>query len=207
MVQESYIEYQKKTLIKEIEMIQQKISNYDNLSFKIKGWCITLWSAIITLGLQINFHGIYFIIFSASICLIFWFVDTFYKIYQRFSIVRMEDIQDFLNSLNYYKKKGLKESFGKESLGDFLIFDLIGRLSRRQKVEYDKYLRKKKNFWKCFLVRNIWVIYCSLILTGVYIGLVKENLDQILFIISYPIICLPVIIIVYIILGKIGFHD
>jgi hypothetical protein len=34
----------------EIETIQSKISIYDNLSFTIKGWAVTLWSAIVIFG-------------------------------------------------------------------------------------------------------------------------------------------------------------
>lgn len=48
----SFIEYQKELLMKEAETIQEKIKDYDNLSFKIKGWCITPWSAFIVLIFQ-----------------------------------------------------------------------------------------------------------------------------------------------------------
>lgn len=59
----SFIDYQKDLLMKEAEIIQEKIKDYDNLSFKIKGWCITLWSAFIVLGFQLNLQGIIIIIY------------------------------------------------------------------------------------------------------------------------------------------------
>ena len=206
----SFIEYQKDLLMKEAVMVQERIEDYDNLSFKIKGWCITLWSAFIVLGFQLNIQGTIIIIYSTSISLIFWMLDTFFKLYQRVWITRMQDIQDFINSTDNYKGKGLKQQFDKDFFEDFYVFDLLGRISTNEKSEYKDKKEKNTNFWKAFLVRNVWVVYYGLIGTGGYIGayllLTKMGLIFLIFMISFPIVWLLIGLKGYLILGKKGFH-
>ena len=209
----SFIDYQKDLLMKEAEMVQEKIKDYDILSFKIKGWCITLWSAFIVLGFQFHIQGIIIIIYSTSISLIFWLLDTFFKIYQRVWAVRMQDIQDFINSTDYYEGKGLKQQLDNKPNNKFYVFDLVGRISTNKKPKYKEKKKELTNFWKAFLVRNVWVIYYGLICTGGYIGgylLYTEPIvinELISFMIIFPSICVPFGIIGYLILGKKGFHD
>ncbi len=65
------------------------------------------------------------------------------------------------------------------------------------------------NFWKAFLVRNIWVIYYGLICTGGYIGgyLLGTKLNEMVaFLIIFPSICVPIGMIGYLKLGEKGFH-
>lgn len=208
----SFIKYQKDLLEKEAVIVQERIKDYDNLSFKIKGWCITLWSAFIVLGFQLNIHGVIIIIYSTSISLIFWMLDTFFKLYQRVWIARIRDIQDFINSTDYYEGDGLKEQLSNnsnDSFKEFYVFDFLGRISANKKPEYEAKQKKLTNFWKAFLVRNIWVVYYGLICTGGYIGgylLCTKLNEMVSFLIIFPSICVPVGMIGYLKLGEKGFH-
>lgn len=206
----SFIEYQKELLMKEVVMVQERIKDYDNLSFKIKGWCITLWSAFIVLGFQLNIQGTIIIIYSTSINLIFWMLDTFFKLYQRVWITRMQDIQDFINSTDYYEGKGLKQQLNNKPINEFYVFDLLGEISTSKKPEYKDKKKENTNFWKAFLVRNVWVVYYGLIGTGGYIGayLLFTNTDLIflIFMISFPIAWFLIGLKAYLILGKKDFH-
>lgn len=61
--------------LKHLEMIQQVITRMNSHSFLIKGWSITLTSAILTLGAKEN-HTLIWVAFLP--CLAFWLLDAFY---------------------------------------------------------------------------------------------------------------------------------
>jgi len=122
----------------------------------------------------------------------------------------MQDIQDFINSTDYYEGKGLKQQFNNDSFKCFYVFDLLGEISTSKKPEYKDKKKKNTNFWKAFLVRNVWVVYYGLIGTGGYIGayLLLTNIDLIfqIFMISFPIAWFLIGLKAYLILGKKSFH-
>ena len=109
-----------------------------------------------------------------------------------------------------YKCKGLKQQFNINSFKDFYVFDLLGRISTSKKPEYKDKKKENTNFWKAFLVRNVWVVYYGLIGTGGYIGayllLTKMGLILLIFMISFPIVWFLIGLKGYIILGKKGYH-
>jgi len=49
MDNDKLFEFQKDLIIKEIDYIHSLITDYDDLSFKIKGWAVTIWSAVVAL--------------------------------------------------------------------------------------------------------------------------------------------------------------
>ena len=81
-------------LHKELELIQAVINRMANNSFLIKGWTMTLMSALIALGKDSilgNLNGIYYLIMMIGVLVPFWWLDAYYlkqerifrKIYER----------------------------------------------------------------------------------------------------------------------------
>ncbi|MFZ4428263.1 MAG: hypothetical protein ACOYOO_13985 [Saprospiraceae bacterium] len=81
-------------LHKELDLIQGVISRMANNSFLIKGWAMTLMSALIAFGkdsILASTHGVFYLVAMAGILVPFWWLDAFYlrqerlfrKIYQR----------------------------------------------------------------------------------------------------------------------------
>ena len=123
-------DYQQQLLLKETETIQANIRAYDDLSFKIKGWAVTLWSVIVVWGVKEQKPEV--VVISFFIILAFWLLDMDFKRYQGRLMVRMDAIEDFVNGEKEYQKKGLKEAFEQRSFGDFPVHDPISRLHKRQ---------------------------------------------------------------------------
>jgi hypothetical protein len=153
-------EYQQQLLLKEIETIQTDIPAYDNLSFKIKGWAVTLWSVIVAWGAREQKTEVVGI--SILVVLAFWFLDTDFKRYQQRLMVRMGAIEDFLNGRGEYQAKGLKEAFEQHSFGDFLVHDPICRRSIERSKNLEEKYKKRTNFWRCFRLSNVCLIYLGL---------------------------------------------
>jgi len=159
-----FFNYQKKLLLKEIDTIQGRISNYDDLSFKIKGWAITLWAAICVWGAKEQRADI--VLIGIFVVFVFWIMDGYFKFYQRRSMVRMGYIEDFLNNRWDYEKEGLKEAFKKGSFGEFIIYDPIGRVSKDKSDSFKKYYKFKTALHRNFLVSNLFYLYSSLMFIG-----------------------------------------
>lgn len=68
-------------LHKELELIQSIISRMANNSFLIKGWTMTLMSALIAFGkdsILANINGIYYLVMMLGILIPFWWLDAYY---------------------------------------------------------------------------------------------------------------------------------
>lgn len=68
-------------LHKELDLIQSVISRMANNSFLIKGWTMTLMSALIAFGkdsILANINGIYYLIMMLGILIPFWWLDAYY---------------------------------------------------------------------------------------------------------------------------------
>lgn len=81
-------------LHKELDLIQSVILRMANNSFLIKGWAMTLMSALIAFGkdsILENPNGIYYLVMMIGVLIPFWWLDAFYlrlerafrKIYER----------------------------------------------------------------------------------------------------------------------------
>jgi hypothetical protein len=81
-------------LHKELDLIQEVISRMANNSFLIKGWAMTLMSALIAFGKEsilASNNGVFYLVAMAGILVPFWWLDAFYlrqerlfrKVYQR----------------------------------------------------------------------------------------------------------------------------
>jgi len=164
---ESLFEYQSQLLLKEIEIIQLKISTFDDLSFKIKGWAITLWSAIIIWGYKNSNYD--FLIVAIIVVFSFWLVDAYFKTYQKRFRLRIRTIEDFINSNDTYKDNNLKSSFDKRSFDEIMIFDPIGRLSKDYNDSYRRKYFIENNIWRAVFYWDVLIIYAVLFIVTVYL--------------------------------------
>lgn len=76
MSEKKLIDIQIDLLLKELEITQFKITEYDKLSFRIKSWTTTLWSGIILWGIYALLPGILISFILLIELPIFWFLDT-----------------------------------------------------------------------------------------------------------------------------------
>ncbi len=185
-------------LLEEVKIIQQAVSKLDDLSFKIKGWCITLLSGLIIYCLQLNIEGIIIIFVSIFIPLLFWLLDATFKLYQRAFLVRLKDIQEFINKKAYYSKS--------ENISKFYRLDLNFRLSRKRDAQSLKKYLKDATFYKCLFVRNIWIVYYWIIVIGIFFGVIQYG-NLITRIIIYFSFAITLFIFFYVLLGGFEFHE
>lgn len=198
MPEKKLIDVQIDLLLKELEIIQFKITEYDKLSFRIKGWTITLWSGIILWGIYALLPGMLISIILGIELAIFWFLDTLFKIYQRYHIVRLEWIQDFINHKNRFANINLKTQFENGEISKILLFDVNGRMGSQYDDVFKDILKRKTNILRCLFVRNIFPLYIGLLFVGIYIGFYLENFDSII-LFSYALIASFTFIILFIV--------
>jgi hypothetical protein len=124
---DSLFEFQRTLLDKEIEYIHSQIGHFDDLSFQIKGWAITIWAAISAFGSSQATSLV--VLASIPAMMAFWTLDAFFKQYQRRYMARIGAIEMFLDSKAYYHSKeyfhdsGLKTAFERKDFGSFPIHD------------------------------------------------------------------------------------
>ncbi len=166
---------QKEFLLKEIEVIQNQISKCDEYSLIVKGWAITLWTALFLFAISqiTNDIKIITLLFSIFSLFAFWIIDAFFKYFQRMSIARSNLISDYLN-------KQIPENSQ-----DFIfrIYDPVGRISKelrnnqkRKNNYYWKNYIKRFRFLKSFIVRVVSILYCFLIgITFIIMNIIAQN--------------------------------
>ncbi|MDG5490591.1 hypothetical protein [Psychroserpens sp. SPM9] len=69
------------SLHKELDLIQSVIGRMANNSFLIKGWTMTLMSALIAFGkdsILSNINGIYYLLIMIGVLIPFWWLDSYY---------------------------------------------------------------------------------------------------------------------------------
>lgn len=161
---EDLFDFKKELLKDEINVIHSKINTYNDLSFKIKGWAVTIWSGFIAYGTQ---NKDYLVILASLPALItFWTLDAYFKQYQRRSMFRMGRIEKFFDSKQ--EDYSLKSAFEKEDFGSFPVPDPIGNRTKEICADYRKIYLKKTNYWRCFFrVPNVSVFYLILIFSSI----------------------------------------
>jgi hypothetical protein len=173
---ENLFEFQKSLLTQEIEYIHSQIGHFDDLSFQIKGWAITIWAAISAFGSSQT--TVLVILASIPAMLAFWTLDAYFKQYQRRYMARMGAIEMFLDSKEYYDspryfhETGLKTAFEHKDFGSFPIHDPIGARTRWLGSEFERHYRDATNYWKAFSVPNVAYYYLFLILSSVVISVI-----------------------------------
>jgi hypothetical protein len=169
---ESLISYQVDLLKVEIETINTSIRQMDEICKNIKQWAITLWTA--TVGGAIATEELRrYLILTAALPILFWFVDTWYRRIQRHFIWRSMEIGEFLNSDDF------ATSVSQDKLTGFWLFDPSARRRRvAQKVpsfpekEFEKFIGWSEILW----FRSLSILYGGLIAMSVAIWLVYLSL-------------------------------
>ena len=82
-------------LLKEYELLHARVNDYDSRLFQIKGWSITIFSAM--LGFAILKDKPLLLIVPFFTCFIFWGLDALYKSFQRITIERTVEVESFFN--------------------------------------------------------------------------------------------------------------
>ena len=94
-------------------MLQNGIRGYDSIVFTIKGWAITVFSAIILFAIDKQKPFLY--LFCIASVLSFWLIDAYYKSTQNILISRYRKIETFLQGDSFEK------AMADRNFGDFLI--------------------------------------------------------------------------------------
>lgn len=92
-------DYRFEILKLEIETVQAGIKSYDSILFTIKGWAITIFSAFIVIALQVE-RPLYLVFCAASIIL-FWLIDTLFKVIQWIYRGRYLQLEKYLQSSDF----------------------------------------------------------------------------------------------------------
>ncbi len=96
--------------LKHLEFIQNTITRMGSNSFMLKGWCITIVSALIAISVKESDYRLYLAAFIPTI--LFWILDSYYlwlekvfrDLYKDVSKEK-EDKIDFLFPINNYKHR------------------------------------------------------------------------------------------------------
>ena len=166
-------DYQFELMLKEIDYLRKRLDSYDDISFKIKGWSITLWSALTVYGIKGKEALI--ILSAIPVMLTFYILEAIFKKYQRRYISRLQTIELFIDSEKPFENSGLKEVSNNGEFGLFPTNDPIMR--RTIKINGDLKL-KHENYTKLrttMFITNVYPLYILLILTSIIISIINQH--------------------------------
>jgi hypothetical protein len=109
MQKESLFREKLKILYEELRIVQNTIDKYDGIMFQIRGWEVSVWSALMIIALEFNKIAIIYL--AILVPLIFWSFDGTYKTYRVDYTERRSEITGFLNSQKF------EDSFKRQKLG------------------------------------------------------------------------------------------
>ena len=125
------LQYQLEFLKIEVETINEVVGRIDEITQATKYWTIITWAGSIALGLGDPTLRPY-IVFTAILPMLFWYIDAHWRSLQRRSTFRIAKISEFLNS------EQLVESYKQKKLVGFTVLDPTGRQYRGNN-EYEKF--------------------------------------------------------------------
>ena len=131
--------------IKHLEFIQNIITRMNSNSFQIKGWTITIVSALLALFASSEKKEVLYLFVAIAPTLIFWFLDTYYLRQER----KFRGLYDEVRTLS-------KSENQQEDITDF-------------SMNTEKYKDGECSFCCCFTSSTILPLYgtiCLLLLIG-----------------------------------------
>ena len=150
--------YQMEVLKLEMEEVAKIVARMDDMAQATKNWSISIWTGSLVIALsQPEYRQ--FIIATAVAPLLFLYIDSSFRRIQRRSIFRGRKISEFLNSPR------LAESFEKNRLIDFVLYDVTGSQYRKLK-EYKTFVSQKRTF----LFPEVGVFYSVLAFISIALG-------------------------------------
>lgn len=153
-------EFQLECLKIEMDLIDRDRARRETVTQNVKNYAIVGWAAAISIFLgQVELRP--FVLFTATVPLIFWFVDGWWLYLYRGTTLRSRKMRTFLNS------DDLRRSFERQELVNFTLMDVSGRQYRGSR-EYKKYV----NFGRVLLFREMIFLYGGLILISSILGII-----------------------------------
>lgn len=133
--------------IKHLEFIQNVITRMNTNSFQIKGWNITIVSAI--LAIFASTQNICFLLSAIFPSIIFWFLDTYYLLQERKFRGLYNDVAGISDNPKSIKSFAMRPDL------------------------YSKDTDEKYSYWNVFWSTTIWKLYLLIIilLIAIYIYL------------------------------------
>jgi len=124
--QEKSFNYQLECLKLEIDLVDREITRMETITQNVKNFSIVTWAGGITVFLGQDALRKY-VIFTALLPLLFWFVDAWWIHLHAGVKLRLKKINEFINGEN------LSESFKQQRLVEFTVLDILGEQYRETK--------------------------------------------------------------------------
>ncbi len=150
-------QYKLDLLKQEIDNLQNGIRGYDTVLLTVKGWTITIFSAVIFFAIDKQ-QAILFP-FCAILVILFWLLDAFYRTIQGRLILRYHEIEKFLQSPEF------DSAVADQSFGSFHIPNTYERF---RTTTQDKL---RAVIWHASFL-SIAVPYGSMLITTIILGLI-----------------------------------
>lgn len=158
-------EYLLEWIQKEADILERKIEFYDDLSFKIKGWTIVSWFALVSYAIKNNQWKI--AIFSPLIPILFMVIEASYKRTQIVFMERTRHIMQFLNDETEFKKW-----VDENGTVVFPIYDLLNIYGKGHK--HDPKSQKWGSIWIPLRKASVSLLYwCLTIASLIAIALLR----------------------------------
>lgn len=158
------IDFRLEWLFKEIELLEKKIEFYDSLSFKIKGWVVVPWFALMSFAINESDWRISLI--SIFLPVLFVLIESSYKRYQNEFIRRTRNIMKLLND-----KEEIEKCTNGDNL-DFPIYDLLNVYGENK----EQFTSPINNSWEFILYplkkASVSFFYCCLLTGSIIITLI-----------------------------------
>jgi len=132
-------------LKQEIVQLQNNIRNYNNFLIIVKGWSITIFSAILAYAIKESKSEI--LILSPVIVIMFWLFDAYLRRIQQFFISRYNKIEWFLRN-----PKLLLEAWEKQTFTKLNFPDLTGQKSVKD-------IKFKTSYFRVAIRMNVSFLY------------------------------------------------
>ena len=155
----STLSYQLEMLKLEIETINGIVDRIDGITQTTKNWAVVTWAGGLGLALQ-HQELRRFVILTAALPLLFWYIDAVWRRLQARSTYRIAKIREFLND------ERLSRSFSLGRLCDFSVLDPVGT-QYKGTAEYEQHVR----LGRTLRYREIRVFYLVPALLSAALGL------------------------------------
>ncbi len=150
---ESLTQRQFEVLMKEYDLLQSRVRDYDARVFQIKGWSTTIFSA--ALWLAIAKEKPFLLLVPLFTCFIFWGLDALFKSFQQIMIDRVNEVEEIFNGNSSCTKVGLvSHSF-----------------ERRDKTFIGRVMRVKNSLF----IFNVMALYVGKLLVLAIVGVLLMN--------------------------------
>jgi hypothetical protein len=159
--QSDAFKFQLEILKLELQTINGIIGRINDLTYKIKNWAIVIWAGSIALILGNNENFNDYLLYTAILPIMFWFVDAWLRRTERSFIFRTYKISEYLNSDDYY------ESFKLNKIINLRLLDYRAK-SLKNTEEYKNFTTVKRTF----LYKELSIYYFAMFLLSILFSFV-----------------------------------